>query len=102
MFKRNQYLYGVDSRCNVGFGFWQMAQGSRKSLDETNLQKAYTTMTSRKGDGGRPLGIKPTLLVVPPNQKFKAMKLINASNLANGESNVMKGLVQVIDSPWLV
>jgi phage major head subunit gpT-like protein len=28
VFLRGTYLYGVDSRCNVGFGLWQMAYGS--------------------------------------------------------------------------
>lgn len=28
VFMRKQYLYGVDARSNVGYGFWQMAYGS--------------------------------------------------------------------------
>lgn len=101
VFDRNEYVYGVDSRCNVGFGFWQLAYRSNATLDETSLVAAYTAMTERKGDGGRPLGIKPTLLVVPPSLKFAAMKLVNATTLANGADNVMKGLVEVVDVPWL-
>lgn len=101
VFDRNEYVYGTDSRCNVGFGFWQLAYGSRKTLDEANLIAAYTAMTERKGDHGRPLGIKPTVLVVPPSLKFAAMKLVNATTLANGADNVMKGLVEVVDVPWL-
>lgn len=101
VFDRNEYVYGTDSRCNVGFGFWQLAYGSRKTLDETNLVAAYTAMTERKGDHGRPLGIKPTKLVVPPALEFAARKLVNATTLANGADNVMKGLVEVEVSPWL-
>ena len=101
VFDRNEYVYGVDSRCNVGFGFWQLAYGSRKALDETNLVAAYTAMTERLGDHGRPLGIKPTKLVVPPSLEFAARKLINATTLANGADNVLKGLVEVEVSPWL-
>lgn len=101
VFDRNEYVYGVDSRCNVGFGFWQLAYGSRKTLDETNLVAAYTAMTERKGDHGRPLGIKPTVLLVPPSLEFAARKLVNATTLANGADNVLKGLVSVEVSPWL-
>ena len=101
VFDRNEYVNGVDSRCNVGFGFWQLAYGSRKALDETNLVAAYTAMTERLGDHGRPLGIKPTKLVVPPSLEFAARKLVNATTLANGADNVMKGLVEVVVSPWL-
>lgn len=101
VFDRNEYVYGVDSRCNVGFGFWQLAYGSRKALDEANLIAAYTAMAERKGDNGRPLGIKPTVLVVPPSLKFAAMKVVNATTLANGADNVLKGLVTVEDVAWL-
>lgn len=101
VFSNAEFVYGTDSRCNVGFGFWQMIYGSKATLDETNLQAAYTAMTSMKGDYGRPLGLRPNLLVVSPTLKFAADKLVTASTLANGADNVMKGLVQVMDSPWL-
>ncbi len=101
VFDRDEYVYGTNSRCNVGFGFWQMAYGSRKTLDETNLVAAWTAFVERKGDFGRPLGIKPDLLVVPPSLLFAARKLVNATTLANGAENVMKGLVDVIDDPRL-
>ena len=100
VFMRKEYLYGVDCRRNVGYGFWQLAYGSRKGLDETNLVAAYTAMTARTGDGGRPLGIKPNVLLVPPSLEFSARKLVEAAEIS-GTSNVMKGLVQVIASPWL-
>lgn len=101
VFDRKEFRYGVDSRCNVGLGFWQMAYRSRKTLDETNLVAAFTAMTERTGDHGRPLGIRPTLLVVPPSLEFAAAKLVNATTLANGADNVLKGLVQVRAPAWL-
>lgn len=101
-FMRGEFVYGVDCRRNVGFGFWQMAYGSRKDLTEENLVAAYKAMAERKGDNGRPLGIKPTLLVVTPGQVFAAKKLVNATTLANGAENVMKGLVDVVDTPWIL
>ena len=85
----------------MGFGFWQMAYGSRKPLTEENLIAAYTEFTSRKGDHGRPLGLKPTHLVVAPAQKFAAAKLVSATTLANGAENVLKDLVKVEDVAWL-
>lgn len=101
VFDRAEYVYGVDSRCNVGFGLWQLAYGSRKTLDETNLIAAFTGMTSRKGDGGRPLGVKPTVLLVPPSLEWSARKLINATTLSNGADNVLKGVVTIEVSPFL-
>jgi phage major head subunit gpT-like protein len=101
VFNAQEFVYGVDARRNVGYGFWQLAYRSRKGLDESNLTAAYTAMAERKGDHGRPLGIKPTHLVVPPSLEFAARKLVNATTLANGADNVLKGLVQVISVPWL-
>lgn len=101
VFHAKEYIYGVDCRRNVGFGLWQLAFGSRKTLDETNLIAAHTAMTERKGDYERPLGIRPTLLVVPPSLEWSARKIVNASTLANGADNVLKGVVEVMSSPWL-
>lgn len=101
VFDKGEYVYGSDSRRNVGFGFWQMAYGSRKPLTEENLIAAYTEFTSRKGDHGRPLGLKPTHLVVAPAQKFTAAKLVSATTLTNGAENVLKDLVKVEDVAWL-
>lgn len=33
VFFNKEYIYGVDSRGNAGFGFWQMAYGSDGSTD---------------------------------------------------------------------
>ena len=101
VFSRKEFVYGVDSRCNVGFGFWQMAYGSRKTLDEAGLIAAFTAMTERKGDNGRPLGIRPTVLLVPGALEWAAKKLVNATTLANGADNVLKGVVSVEVAPWL-
>lgn len=101
VFMKNEFVYGVDSRCNVGFGFWQMAFGSKADLTEANLQAAYTAMTTLKGDEDRPLGILPSLLVVHPSLKFKADDLLKAQMKNGGASNIMQGLVDSLSSPWL-
>lgn len=101
VFHSNEFVYGVDSRCNVGFGFWQMAQGSRAALTEENLIAAFTAMTSRTGDYGKKLALRPNVLLVPPELEWTARKLVNATTLANGADNVLKGVVEVVSAPWL-
>ncbi len=101
VFTSNNYRYGVDMRCNVGFGFWQQAYKSQATLDAANFNAAYAAMMTVKGDGGRPLGIKPNLLVVPASLRDAALKIAQAEYLAGGESNINKGAVQVIVSEWL-
>ena len=100
VFMRGEYVYGVDARNNVGFGFWQLAYASRKPLTAENLQAAYTAMAERKGDNGRVLNIKPRLLVVPPGLKFKAAEIVTAAQI-NGTDNIMRGLVEVLDDARL-
>jgi phage major head subunit gpT-like protein len=102
VFNAKEFVYGVDCRRNVGFGFWQMAYASNQPLTEENITAAYTAMTERTGDHGKPLGLKPNLLVVRPGSKFAAAKIVSATTLANGAENVMKGIVEVMDSPWII
>lgn len=101
VFMKDEFVYGTDNRCNAGFGFWQMAYGSKAELTEANLQAAYTAMTTLKGDEDRPLGILPNLLVVHPTLKFKADDLLKAQVKNGGASNIMQGLVESLSSPWL-
>lgn len=101
VFMRDEYRYGVDARGNVGFGFWQMAFGSKVTLDATGYAAARTAMQSFKSDEGRPLGIKPNLLVVPPSLEAAAFAVVQAEKLANGADNPHYNTAQVIVVPWL-
>ena len=102
VFMRNEYRYGVDGRCNVGLGFWQMAAKSQEKLDAAGFEKAYNAMVSLKGDGGRPLAIRPNVLLVPPALENAAKELVEGDRLANGAYNPNKGKAKVIVSPWLL
>lgn len=102
VFMRDEYRFGVRYRCNAGFGFWQMAYKSQAELNATNFNAAYAAMMSITADGGRPLGIKPTTLVVPPALRAQALALIEAQLTTGGESNPNYKAVEVIVSPWLV
>jgi phage major head subunit gpT-like protein len=101
VFKRKKFLYGVDARYNVGFGFWQYAFGSKQDLTAANYAAARTALMEMKGDHGRPLGIKPTLLVVAPGNESAALKILNNENAAGGETNEWKGTAKLEVVPWL-
>lgn len=100
VFMRNEFRYGLDGRCNVGVGFWQMAARSTAALSADSFAEAYTGMTSLKADGGRPLAVRPTHIVVPVGLEDAAKALINAEKIG-GEYNVHKNKVKVIASPFL-
>lgn len=100
VFMRKTFLYGVDARVNAGFGLWQLAWGSKQSLDAAHYTAARAAMQKFKGDEGRPLGVKPTVLIVGPSNEEKALKLINTTTMESGESNPWHKSVEVIVTPW--
>jgi len=101
VFMSDAYRYGIRYRCNAGFGFWQLAYKSKAALDAANFNAAVAAMMQVKADGGRPLGVKPTTLVVPPSLRADAMALIEAQLTTGGASNPNYKAVEVIVSPWL-
>lgn len=115
VFMAKEFLYGVDGRCNAGYGLWQFAFGSNAPLNRANFRAARQAMINLKGDFGRPLGIKPNVLVTGTSLEQTGRDLIKAKFLpvdgAPGEPALV-GAVGVIDntdqdivdlfmSPWL-
>lgn len=108
VFFKKEYIYGGDSRCNAGYGLWQLAYASRADLTAANYEAARTAMRNLKGDRARPLNIKPTVLVVPPSLEGTAMRLLN-----NGQriedvggtpvavTNEWAGTVKLIVTSWV-
>lgn len=101
VFMRDEYRYGVDARANVGYGLWQMAYGSKQTLDETGFEAACLALTSMKDDEGRPLGIRGNLLVVPASLEKAALKLVKSQYLASGADNPYYGRAEVLVSAYL-
>lgn len=101
VFNRKEFLYGIDNRCNVGFGFWQFAYGSKATLDGDNYGAARAAMRAMRGDRGRKLGIRPKTLLVPPSLEKKGLQIVNAVNDAAGASNVWSGTAKLMVADWL-
>lgn len=101
VFNRKEFRYGVDGRCNAGFAFWQLAYGSRQPLGSDSYEAARVAMQGQRGDYGRPLGISPRLLIVPPSMEKAALELLNAERNAAGATNVWRGTAQMLVVPWL-
>lgn len=101
VFSRKQFRYGVDARVNVGFGLWQLAYGSKQTLDADGYAAARTAMMGLRGDNGKPLGIRPTLLVVPPSLEKAGLEVLKAERDASGATNVYRDTAQLLVTPWL-
>lgn len=101
VFRLKEFQYGVDARYNVGYGFPQMSWGSKQTLDGTSYGTARAAIQNMKGDYGRPLGLVPDLLVVPPALESAGLKLLNSEYGAGGVTNEWKGTAKLLVVPWL-
>lgn len=101
VFKHNEFVYGADGRLNVGYSLWQLAFASREPLDGRAFNDVYAQMQAIKGDHGNPLGIRPKLLVVAPQDRAAALEVVKAERSANGATNINRDVVDVLTTPWL-
>lgn len=101
VFTRKEFVYGSDSRGNVGFGFWQFAWGSKQPLSAANYATGRAAISGMKGDYGRPLGLMPNLLLVPPSLESAGRKILNSEYASGGETNEWKGTAELLVVPWL-
>jgi phage major head subunit gpT-like protein len=101
VFNRGEYRYGVDARANAGYGLWQLAFGSQLDLTAANYGAARTALLSMKGDRGKRLGVRPSLLVVPPSLEGAGLEVLQAEKNANGATNIYRNTAQLLVTPWL-
>jgi phage major head subunit gpT-like protein len=101
VFMKKEYLYGVDGRCAVGFGFWQIAWGSKQPLDAAHYEAARVALGEMKGDYDRPIAIRPKLLIVPPSLEGAARGLIGQMLTTGGETNKWYNTAEIMVCPWL-
>jgi phage major head subunit gpT-like protein len=101
VFKNDEYMFGVRARVNAGFGLWQLGFGSKAALNATNYAAARAAMMNFRSDGGRVLGVAPSVLVVPPDLEEDALHLLNTETVDGGGSNPWKGTAKLIVSPYV-
>jgi len=101
VFFQKQFIYGVDSRDNVGFSLWQLAYGSKQTLDAAAYAVARAAMMNVTDDGGKPLGIMPDLLVVGPGLESAGRAILLNDRDAAGATNTWQGTAKLLVSPWL-
>lgn len=101
VWRRKEFEYGVDGRYNAGFGFWQMAWGSRQPLTPENYEKARAALMSMKGDYGRPLGLNPRKLLVSPTLEGAGKRIVVNTKKDGGGDNEWAGTAELVSSPWL-
>lgn len=70
-------------------------------LDATNFGAVRAAMTAYTGEDGEPLGVRPNLLIVPPQLEDDAHTIVTAERGASGSTNVQRGQAEVLVVPEL-
>lgn len=71
------------------------------ALDVTNYNLHYADMLTFPDGKGRPMGLMPTHLIVPPQLRKTAKDIIEADTVSTGGENVNKGEVKLVVEPLL-
>ena len=73
----------------------------RTALTAANFEATRAIMRNLKADGGRPLGVRPTLIMVGASNEAAAKALFEAQFLSGGGSNPNYNAVKVLVNPWM-
>jgi phage major head subunit gpT-like protein len=109
VFWNKEFEWGVDGRRNAGYGLWQTVFCSYAAPTTANIIAARTAMASIKRLDGTPMGIKPTLAVVPtslyPDFLAYATNEFVPIDTNTGATtlgpNVLRGLFEAYENEWL-
>ncbi len=101
VFFQGKFIWGIDGRCNAGFGLWQLAYMSKATLNAANYAAARAAMMSIRKRDGSMNNIRPTKLLVPPSLEALARQVLNAELINGGESNVWAKTCEVVVIPYL-
>ncbi|KON47042.1 Mu-like prophage major head subunit gpT family protein [Mariprofundus ferrooxydans] len=105
-----QYFFDIDHPVNdpaTGLPASVSNKGTKKlscatlAAAQASLGVARTTMRKFKDDEGRPLGVRPKVLLVPPALEDTANVLANNERLEDGKQNPYRGTVEVVVGDWL-
>ncbi|MDL2401257.1 Mu-like prophage major head subunit gpT family protein [Rhizobium mayense] len=101
VFFNRKFIFGVDGRCNAGFGLWQLAYMSKAALTADNYAAARAAMMSIRKRSGEILNIRPTKLLVPASLEGTARTIVEAALINGGETNVWAKTAEVVVIPYL-
>lgn len=100
-FMTEQHLIGTRARVVAGAGSPFRIYKSNQALTPDNYQDARATMRAYKGDSGRPIRVRPRVLMVPPSLEKLANEIVAAERNTAGASNVLVGTAQVVVNEYL-
>lgn len=100
VFFRKEFIYGVDARYAVGFGFHQLSFASQQTLSPTTFAAAKLAMNTQHKPDGSALAVNPTHLVCGPSNEAAARTLLKATEIA-ATTNIWFNAVELVVIPAL-
>ena len=101
VWNKGQYQWGVDGRCNAGFGLWQMVYKSNAPLTAANFELARTQFASIRKRSGRLISLRPRKVIVPSVLEADGRRLLEAAMINGGDSNIWAGSAELSVIPLL-
>lgn len=114
VFWNKEFEWGVDGRCNCGYGIWQLGFMSLQPLTVENLLAARATMATYRRPDGSPMGIRGTLVVTGSANYPVAKALAEDEMIPNTYSstfvanttvglypNPARGMFKALEDEWL-
>jgi phage major head subunit gpT-like protein len=104
--KLNKVFWAEFESSNSTF-FAKETAGAGNALQLSSLKTAASSYRKLQDPDGNPLGIAPSILLVPPELEIAAAELMSGSLLITGENatrtnaNVLAGRYQVVSSSYL-
>lgn len=97
-----QFFFDTDHPTDLdAAGTQSNLEAAAFGLTGPNFATARARMMSFKGENGRPLGVRPNLLVVPPALETTALTIVTAATGSAGATNVQQGMAKVEVVPEL-
>lgn len=76
VFNRNEFEWGIDGRCNAGYGLHNFALRSTAPLTADNLGKAIAMLENQYRRDGQPYNSRPNILFAPTSLEGPARQLL--------------------------
>lgn len=101
VFVDRKLLFGAEARYVAGFGFHQLAYGSKQVLDAASFNAGRLALETQRRPDGSPLPVLATHLVTGPSNRTAALNVLEKEFLAGGENNINYKAVGLIIDPRL-
>ena len=110
VFWNKEFEWGVDGRCNAGYGLWQLGAMSMAAPTAANIVTMRTNMASIRRPNGAPMGLRGSLIVAPTSlypilRQYAENEFLPPGDpgIVSGQPtvNTVRGLFTVLENEWL-